>query len=542
VKKWLANPKEFKSEARMPQFWWNSNNSGQIGGIDFDKRNVAEINAITEYLWSKARPVQLPAGRAGDAAAGKALVESAGCFGCHSVGPIQPNARQSQTRRMHGYNLANQGSKVSTTWIYNWVRDPRQVWHESKMPSLRLTEEEAANVTAYLSSLKNPEFEGKAVPAVDAAALDELMLELLRANSTDIEARERLKGMTPEQKNLFAGERLIGRYGCFGCHTIPGFENAQPIGTELTEAGSKLLAQLDFGFLNVEHSRRSWYEQKLKDPRIFDVGRVKRPEELLKMPNFKFSEAEVTSLTGILTSLVKDPVPMEMRDRTADAVAAGRLLIAEKNCKGCHIIEGSGGDIRPVIAQQANWPPNLATQGAKTQPTWLHPFLKDPSRIKLRPWLTTRMPTFHFTEEEAATIGRYFSAADNVDYPFISTDVATTEEKLRTGAELYKLFQCASCHPTGNFRPPGKTDEELAPDLQLAGERLRPNWVPLWLRDPQRIVPGTRMPTFFSEYPKSQIVNILNGDAQAQIEALRDYLFVTVGGARRVTETTAPNN
>ena len=28
VRKWLANPKEFKSQARMPQFWWNSNNSG----------------------------------------------------------------------------------------------------------------------------------------------------------------------------------------------------------------------------------------------------------------------------------------------------------------------------------------------------------------------------------------------------------------------------------------------------------------------------------------------------------------------------------
>jgi hypothetical protein len=113
------------------------------------------------------------------------------------------------------------------------------------MPDLRLTDQEAADVTAYLSSLRNTEFENKTFPATDEAALDEVTLELLRNNSTSIEAQEKLKTMNLEQKNLFTGERLIGRYGCFGCHTVPGFENAQPIGTELTEAGSKLLSQLE---------------------------------------------------------------------------------------------------------------------------------------------------------------------------------------------------------------------------------------------------------------------------------------------------------
>src|SRR5438094_1668754 len=114
VRKWLANPKEFKSEARMPQFWWNDNNGGGAPPYDaanWDQRNVAEINAITEYLWSKSQPKQLPAGRAGgNAAEGKKIVESVGCFGCHAIGPIQDVANQTQTRRRHGFNLANQGS------------------------------------------------------------------------------------------------------------------------------------------------------------------------------------------------------------------------------------------------------------------------------------------------------------------------------------------------------------------------------------------------------------------------------------------------
>src|SRR5205085_4329202 len=59
VRKWLADPKEFKPEARMPKFWNNSNNSGTLNGVNYDKRNEAEINAITEYLWSKSRPKPL---------------------------------------------------------------------------------------------------------------------------------------------------------------------------------------------------------------------------------------------------------------------------------------------------------------------------------------------------------------------------------------------------------------------------------------------------------------------------------------------------
>jgi mono/diheme cytochrome c family protein len=534
VRKWLANPKEFKSQARMPQFWWNSNNSGTPY---WDKRNAAEINAITEFLWANSKPPQVAAARGGgNPAAGKQIVETVGCFGCHAIGAIKEVDNQSQIRRRHGYNLENQGSKVGQAWLYNWVKDPAQVWPETKMPSLRLTDEEAADVSAYLASLKNPEWEKKPLPEIDQAALDDIALELLRNNSTDIEAREKLKSMSPDQKNLYVGEGLVTRYGCFGCHNIPKFEKAQPIGTELTEAGSKILSQFDFGFLPLEHSRHAWYEQKLKDPRIFDVGRVKRPEENLKMPNFHFSDKEVEGITGVLVSMVKDPVPLEMRDKTTQAIAAGRQLIAEKNCRGCHIIEGSGGDIRPT-KEQAQWPPNLNTEGAKTQPLWLHPFLKDPSIVKLRPWLTARMPTFHFTEQQAANIERYFSELDKVDYPFINTEVETDPETLKIGADLFMKLQCQSCHPVGNAIPPGKTADDLAPNLQLASQRLRPEWILQWLADPQKIFPGTRMPAFFAAGQPNAFPNILGGDGKKQAKAIRDHLFITVGGGKRAARS-----
>ena len=117
VRKWLANPKEFKSEARLPQFWWTSNNSGP----QWDKRNAAEINAVVEYLWSKSnRRALAPVHTGGSAAHGKELFESIGCLACHAIGPIEEIASQSQTRRMFGYNLANQGSKQGAAAIARW--------------------------------------------------------------------------------------------------------------------------------------------------------------------------------------------------------------------------------------------------------------------------------------------------------------------------------------------------------------------------------------------------------------------------------------
>ena len=538
VQKWLADPKAFKSEARMPKFWFNSNNSGVIGGVDWDKRNIAEINAITKYLFSKSTAKTLPAKNTnGNVAHGKELVESRGCFGCHAVGAITEVPNRTQIRRRHGYNLASQGSKVSANWIANWVTNPRDVWPESKMPDLRLSDSEVADITAYLVSLKNPEWEAKPAPQTDAQALDDVVFEFLRSTSTEAKAKTDLAAMNTDQKNLYAGEKLIGRYGCYGCHSVPGFETAQPIGTELTEAGSKLISQLDFGFLEIEHTRADWYTAKLHNPRVFDEGRVKRPEELLKMPNFGLSDKDVQSIVMVLISLVKDPVPLEMKERTPPAVIEGRQIVAEKNCKGCHIVENLGGDIRAFLGldRQLNWPPSLNTQGMKTQPEWLRTFLKDPgSPSRPRPWMDTRMPTFHFTEHEIAAIGAYFASLDKVDWGWTDPTVTTTAESLKAGEQLFNELKCISCHPTSPVVAAG-ADAKVAPNLQVVHSRLRPEWIRPWLLDPGVIAPDTRMPSFFAKDDttgkrKTQIPEILGGDVDKQIQALRDHLFTLGGG------------
>lgn len=49
-----------------------------------------------------------------------------------------------------------------------------------------------------------------------------------------------------ERKLAYIGRRTISRYGCYGCHDIPGFEKARPIGAALQDWGRKDTSKLAY--------------------------------------------------------------------------------------------------------------------------------------------------------------------------------------------------------------------------------------------------------------------------------------------------------
>jgi len=171
-------------------------------------------------------------------------------------------------------------------------------------------------------------------------------------------------------------------------------------------------------------------------------------------------------------------------------------------------------------------PPVLTGEGAKVQPQWLFGFLKAP--IPLRPWLSVRMPTFHFTDADATDLVHFFAASSNKSFPYLTTDVPELSgERAEQAQQLFKELQCINCHVIGQLRP-GQDPGSAAPNLLLAKNRLRPDWIPAWLKNPQALMDGTRMPSFwdFSDeaHPTSPS-KLFDGDAKAQIDALRDYLM-----------------
>ena len=393
---------------------------------------------------------------------------------------------------------AQVAAKVNPDWLVNWVKDPKAYDPETTMPSLRLSDEEAQAITAFLLTKGEP----RPRPALEAELHD------------------------PQQ--AAAGGRLVEQMGCYACHLIEGTEDLSRPSVELTTFANKRTEELDFGnVLDIPDTWEAWTFAKLKNPRIFSTGRI-----ILRMPNFDLSDAEATALLTLLRGFNGDEIPEKFLDHLTPREATlerGRQLAARYNCVGCHVIEGKGGEIQELYEDASLAPPSLDGEGEKVQPQWLFDFLKSPT--PLRPWLKIRMPTFGLTDEAASDLVQYFSAQDETqDAPYVFVDEeAISPGVVAVGKKIFQELECLGCH----VQTPGQEAANLAPDLSLARRRLRPDWLVKWLEDPQQVQPGTRMPTYFSE-GESFLTDIWNGDAERQIRAIRDYLMRFDGGEGEV--------
>jgi len=200
------------------------------------------------------------------------------------------------------------------------------------------------------------------------------------------------------------------------------------------------------------------------------------------------------------------------------------------NCRQCHQLETTGGYIASLIDDPAMLPPIITGEGKKVQEGWLHTFLQNPAPIggpnSIRPWIGTRMPTFHFADEEINTLMKYFLGLSNQEFELRDyTAYQPDKELLPIGKQIFTDFQCQKCHPTGTYTAkPGTSNSDLAPNLTKARDRLKPEWIVEWLADPNKLQEGTRMPTFWPD-GQSPLPDVLGGDARKQMMAVRDYVL-----------------
>jgi hypothetical protein len=147
------------------------------------------------------------------------------------------------------------------------------------------------------------------------------------------------------------------------------------------------------------------------------------------------------------------------------------------------------------------------------------------------------MPSFHqISDKEWDAIIAYFQHMDGETVNYRSPhsfDAAST--KFEAGEKIHELGQCNSCHFYGKVFPTGDAPT-WAPNLALTKERLNPEWVTEWLKNPQEIMPGTKMPAPY--IPDNEILSMqgaekdwgkalvaLNGDTTNMLDGLRDYLW-----------------
>lgn len=577
VQQWVWNPQEFRPSTRMPHFFLQENNRAE-GANELDPepvlRTETEVAAISKYLFAVSKPwtpMPLPPDLTGDVARGRELFKNVGCLACHAnlgefgeewiskdlvarlgldeeraaarykgmtdeervryamenfvafeetffepdknrFSPDKPYTPPVFTR--FAPELSGVGSKLSREWLFSWLIKP---WHyapDTKMPSLRLSEQEALDITEYLLSFRNDSFEQgefewndqrrkmaddlvmRLLSAQRSAASSQAimrgeggelagMLSSLLAGSLGRDQAEQLVASWPleDQKHVFLGSKMISHYGCYACHTIPGFEETTPPGTDLSTWAQKPVSQLDFAFFGhafhdlhhekediyhwiyprgdkllerlspayamaqeITHTHAAFAKHKMLNPRIWDREKIKGPYDKLKMPNFYFTEEESIALTTYLLSRtdprVKGSLRIDYDSDHAGPIAAGRNLTRELNCVGCHQTEDNVPTIqqyfRRDIAGQyrldsTNAPPSLVGEGAKLQHNWFHSFLLNVE--PLRPWLQVRMPSFNIDGEEATTLVEYFAALSQSDAERLARLQLPVNEWLKRGPD-----------------------------------------------------------------------------------------------------------
>jgi cytochrome c2 len=426
---WVEDPKRFRPTTRMPQFFHTSN----LNDTTADRLQPVELIGIAHYLLAKSEPLDLmqPAkGYTADAKRGKDLFSKRGCLACHSH-EVFPDSHAT-----FGPDLTQVHAKVRPgtdgfRWTYSWIRDPQRYHRRTRMPNLFVEPYEekgkridpAADLAAFLLEKGTQTFPS---PKLDGKTLDELvMLFLAKTLKTD-DATEVLKTrkyplpksqVKGDEVELIAetdgkpvsdrdwqamrlnyvGRRTISRYGCYGCHDIPNFDTARPIGTTLQDWGRKDTSRLapehieeylqehkeangmtmhqrvveamkaaraggtatgEFKgdeqqramrsayFYNdlIHHGRAGFLWQKLRDPRSYDYLKTdtKGYDERLRMPKFPFNEEDIEAIATFVLGLVADPPGKDYvyhPDGPAKARIEGERMIDRYNCVGCHMLQ-----------------------------------------------------------------------------------------------------------------------------------------------------------------------------------------------------------
>jgi cytochrome c2 len=388
---WINNPRDFRPDTRMPRFFHLDNFKpdqeiarsewGQGRVILGQEWNDSAIAAISAYLVDSAPEQPLPAipaeaAQGADADRGRETFRLVGCLSCHNLGAYPGQdldtadlAFEENDKNSHGPNLRGVATKLDRTWLYNWLKDPKAYWPETRMPNLRLSDQEAADITAYIMDDPDgiftdtpPVWEEKTRP-YDLEVLQE-MARWFYSRLGREELTRRFEGQVEEARwdraedlLVAVGQKQVQHYGCFSCHNINGMEGMNPIGVELTNWGSKTVDKLAWEFrANIlaeengwdldtreefKHYRENWLHEKLSNTRIFDEEKVKTPLERTRMPLFNLTAEDKQALITFVVGMVDDEVPdAEMVETPAQAsMDQGMRVVRQHNCMACHVVE-----------------------------------------------------------------------------------------------------------------------------------------------------------------------------------------------------------
>ena len=165
----------------------------------------------------------------------------------------------------------------------------------------------------------------------------------------------------------------------------------------------------------------------------------------------------------------------------------GRHLLSRYGCVHCHTVKlPDGHTMKP-----ADDPPSLEHIADKTTRAWIYAWLKDPQAYAA----TATMPNFKLSDDDARDVSAFLIANSTPQPGDTATLSAKPSSDPANGATLYGESFCASCHAVQNAAG-NLVGGDIGPELTRVGNKVKPEWLQGWLRNPRAYDAKTAMPHY----------------------------------------------
>lgn len=440
----IRNPRFVKRGTIMPSLF---------AGPD---RNLEDIKALKHFLASQKEEVKpMPKG---DEEEGRVLYHEVGCVACHApeTGYRPKGLPEGEELELLGLPSVplSMVDRYSRDALGRFLLNPQHHRPSGRMPGMKLSEQEAANLATYLKSGPQVKLPKELQSEIDGNNQFELNAELAKL-----------------------GRAVFLEKKCVACHEVPGAEK------KLVKP-AKALAELE----NVER------KGCLADVPI--TGGV---------PWYYLDEVQIKAIQLALKNLSKleNETLVQKIDHT----------MMRYDCYACHSRDGKGGPetsrvpffgVRDIgamsLGRWGNLAPPLDLVGRKLTHEWFGKMLWGQGG-EVRPYVSTRMPQFRKKD-----VGHLIDAFEKSDVKVqpVKIDVSGLPKYQRGhfGRDLMGINEkglgCVNCHGLKGVKSLGAPVIDLTHTVQ----RLKPEYFKELLLDPQGTNPGTLMPPMFLERKK----------------------------------------
>ncbi|MBB5030908.1 c-type cytochrome [Prosthecobacter vanneervenii] len=424
----IRSPQTRKKGTQMP---------GLFHGAEGDDEKV---EALVEYL--SAMKWDAPQVPAGDAERGKDLYHKVGCVACHEPGKDVRPPKAAPDAEVEKPGNASVPIALADAYDFTalsyFLRHPLAIRPSGRMPDMRLTEQEASDIAAYLHTGRISE---KAT------------------------ARAALK--IPPQ-GIAKGRAVFEQMNCIACHKVDSAVAAKATSKPLKDLSPSLGCMAE-----------------------------KQPSGT---PRYDLNDLEKRALTLALKMIQQQDAPQLTAQEKVDWQMTRLNCYACHDRDGKGGPEDPRAQYFGVsdpgaesLGHLANLPPTLDKAGRKLTRDWFEKILWGTGG-SVRPYMDTHMPSFG--RDQTEMLITWLNEADALQKP-VQIDVSglAKHHRAELGRQLLgaKGLACVSCHGLKDRKSLGPPVIRLTHTV----ERLQPEYFKELLLNPQATQTGTVMPPMF---------------------------------------------